>query len=126
MKLTGQAERDFFQSILYVGKSSSPYYIPVNKTISTSVHWIDLSDIFKYPIIINWFDSVDIYIDVEFFRKNIKDEPQYVSSVTDERNGLQPLKIQFNSREEALISAIKKACEIYNDRVSKEEGEKLS
>ena len=126
MKLTGQAERDFLISIMYVGNNSSPYYIPVNKSISTSVHWMNLCDVFKYPIIINWFDSVGIYIGVEFFRKNIKDKPQYVSSTTDEWNGLQPLRIQFNSREEALISAIKNACEIYNERVSKAEGEKLS
>lgn len=99
MELTGKAKEDFLKSN---GKKEA---------------WINIMlPIYQQAIIIEWFDSVGIYIDAEFFRKNIKDEPQFVSSTTDEWNGLQPLRIQFSSRQEATEQAIIKAKQIYNER----------
>ncbi|WP_276679708.1 hypothetical protein [Empedobacter brevis] len=99
MELTGKAKEDFLKSN---GKKEA---------------WINIMlPIYQQAIIIEWFDSVGIYIDAEFFRKNIKDEPQFVSSTTDEWNGLQPLRIQFSSRQEATEQAIIKANQIYNER----------
>ncbi len=99
MILTGKAKDNFLDSN---GKKEA---------------WINIMlPIYQYALIIEWFDSVGIYIDVEFFRKNIKDEPQFVSSTTDEWNGLQPLRVQFNSRQLATKQAIIKANNIYNER----------
>jgi hypothetical protein len=97
MILNGKAYEDFGD------KSRYDYY-----------EFTQLEELFQYTLIIEWFDSVGLYIDVEFFRKNVKDEPQFVSSTTDEWNGLQPLRIQFNSRKEAMKQAIIKARDMYN------------
>ena len=106
MILNGKAKEDFKEWVF-----ENYYFQDLN--ILYPLHLVD-------ALIIEWFDSVGIYIDAEFFRKNIKDEPQFVSFTTDEWNGLQSLRVEFNSRKEATIQAIKKANDIYNVRYSKQ------
>ncbi|MCT4238491.1 hypothetical protein HZP42_19090 [Elizabethkingia anophelis] len=72
-------------------------------------------------LIIYWLDSVGIYIDIEFFRKNIKDEALFVTGTTDELNGFQPLGVEYHSRQEATEAAIKKAVEIFNEKYKENE-----
>lgn len=104
------------------GKAKGKFLRWVKKRIKSKLHEFSKIEIqcdcldssFLNTLIIEWFDSVGIYIDTEFFRKNLKEEPKFISSTTDEWNGLQPLRIQFNSRQEATKQAIIKANEIYN------------
>lgn len=70
--------------------------------------------LFLFPLIIEWLDSVGIYVDVEFFRKDIKDEAKFVSGTTDCKNGFRTLGKEFNSRQQATEQAIIRANEIYN------------
>ena len=108
MELTGKAKEDF-----------KKWFIKTKDLYDSYKNELRLmSDTCLNALIIEWFDSVGIYIDTEFFRKNIKDEPQFVSSTTDSWNGLQPLRIQFNTRQEATEQAIIKANEIYNAKTS--------
>lgn len=103
MILNGKAEVDFIKWASYnYGEDSGDLAM--------------MREVYRNALIIEFFDSVGVYIDVEFFRKNIKDEPQFVSSTTDEWNGLQPLRVQFNSRQQATKQAIIKANNIYNER----------
>lgn len=106
MILTEKAYHDF---LLWYEKREG-------NTLTVMELYLTTETVIQNALIIEWFDSVGIYIDVEFFRKNIKDEPQFVSSTTDEWNGLQPLRVQFNSRQLATKQAIIKANNIYNER----------
>ncbi|MCT4135031.1 hypothetical protein HZP67_09865 [Elizabethkingia anophelis] len=73
-------------------------------------------DIIKNAYYIEWLDSVGIYVDIEFLRKNVKDEALFVSGTTDELNGFQALGVEYKSRQSATEAAIKKAVEIYNEK----------
>lgn len=107
MILNGKAKKNFLE---WLSKTYDLIHY------DTELWFKNEKEITQNALIIEFFDSVGVYIDVEFFRKNIKDEPQFVSSTTDEWNGLQPLRVQFKSRQEATIQAIKKANDIYNER----------
>ncbi|MDV3685289.1 hypothetical protein CMT89_08305 [Elizabethkingia anophelis] len=84
------------------------YNRPDNKTIINSLK-------------IEWLDSVGIYIDIEFFRKNVKEEALFVAGTTDELNVFQPLGVEYHSRQEATEAAIKKAVEIFNEKYKENE-----
>ena len=109
MILTNKAKEDFID-YLWESKFKKEGYKEYEDYIENQ------KESHTYADIIEWFDSSGIYIDAEFFRKNIKDEPQFVSSTTDEWNGLQPLGVQYNSRQEATKQAIIKANILYNDK----------
>lgn len=105
------------------GKAKEKFLEWLSKTYDlihydTELWFKNEKEITQNALIIEFFDSVGIYIDAEFFRKNIKGKPQFVSFTTDEWNGLQPLRVEFNSRKEATIQAIKKANDIYNAKTS--------
>lgn len=67
-------------------------------------------DIFKNALIIEWFDSVGIYIDIVIVFK--KDTPKYVYYYGRYTNQSQ----QYNTRQEATKHAIIKANKIYNEQ----------
>jgi len=67
-------------------------------------------------LIIEWLDSVGIYVDIEFFRKDIKDEAKFVAGTTDSKNGFRTLGKEFNSRQQATERAIERAVEMFNSK----------
>lgn len=69
----------------------------------------ELSEILQYALIIEFFDSVGIYIQVRI-DFNMQSIFEFNSWVLDSFAG------SFNSRQEAAKAAIGKANEIYNNR----------
>ena len=73
-----------------------------------------LTDVFEdlplnlqYALIIEWFDSVGIYVNSDYFELN----KVFYSEVLDSN-----FEIIKPTRQEALTEAIKKANEIYNEK----------
>ena len=72
--------------------------------------WFNLQDeSFKIALIIEWFDSVGIYITSDYFELN----KGFYSEILDSN-----FAIVKPTRQEALTEAIKKANEIYNEKYS--------
>ena len=70
--------------------------------------WFNLQDeSFKITLIIEWFDSVGIYITSDYLELN----KGFYSEILNEN-----FEIIKPTRQEALIEAIKKANEIYNSK----------
>jgi len=90
MILTGKAKEDFG---MWHFENCNPFEY---------INWHLLSDNLKNQIIIEWFDSVDIYI--ELFKLN-----KFIWSINNlyEESG-------FETRQQATEQAIIKANEIYN------------
>lgn len=76
----------------------------------------EIDDLYLYALIIEWFDSVGIYIsiivdlnfedeDLMFFYNNVRYNNNYICVTLD-----------FKTRQEATESAITKANEIYNSK----------
>ena len=61
----------------------------------------------QYALIIEWFDSVGIYVNSDYFELN----KGFYSEVLDSN-----FEIIKPTRQEALTEAIKKANEIYNEK----------
>ena len=100
MILTGKAKEDFLE-----------YYN--NHSIKYLLSWTDFDDlplVVKNALIIEWFDSVGIYINIEnlyyqsWWYYKVKKCPDTYKQV-----------IMQNTRQEATEEAIKKANEIYNN-----------
>ena len=100
MILTGKAKEDFIE-----------YYN--NHSIKYLLSWTDFDDlplVVKNALIIEWFDSVGIYINIEnlyyqsWWYYKVKQCPDTYEQV-----------IMQNTRQEATEEAIKKANEIYNN-----------
>ena len=120
MKLTDEAKIDFLEYYWskYIGKSR--FY---NQKEETEDFFNYLYPIFQNALIIEWFDSVGLFIGVDswrtceekpktFFWQNVKDINQksliietYETSLTTSKN---------KSRKEATNKAIEKANQIYN------------
>ena len=68
----------------------------------------------RYASIIEWFDSVGIYISINYvdFYDEIRNDTGFEAYVTNK--GLSVKFRSVSSRQEALTEAIKKANEIYN------------
>lgn len=112
MKITGNAEVDFYYWLLKEG----------NEIIKNGSIEYDLYYMFKYMIpenmvctkIIEWLDSVGIYIEVGAIC--IDGHAQYDYNI-QENNTLNGMDCHtFSTRHEATQQAINKAIEIYNNR----------
>ena len=68
-----------------------------------------LSNVSQNSLIIEWFDSVGIYITSDYFELN----KGFYSEILNEN-----FEIVKPTRQEALAEAIKKANEIYNEKYS--------
>ena len=82
-----------------------------------------LTDVFEelplnlqYSSIIEWFDSVDIYISINYvdFYDELRNDTGFETYVTNK--GLSVKFRSVSSRQEAIKQAIKKANEIYNNK----------
>ena len=101
MELTGKAKESFID---YLDKTNQ---IKIEKGI-LNLHWQDLPEKFKNALIIEWFDSVGIYITSDYFELN----KGFYSEILNEN-----FAIVKPTRQEALTEAIKKANEIYNSKI---------
>ena len=103
MMITGKSKRTFLKWLK----------IRVNSTlheIDNIEFWFNLQDeSFKITLIIEWFDSVVIYITSDYFELN----NGFYSEILDSN-----FAIVKPTRQEALTEAIKKANEIYNEKNS--------
>lgn len=100
MELTGKAKESFID---YLDKTNQ---IKIEKGI-LNLHWQDLPEKFKNALIIEWFDSVGIYVTSDYFELN----NGFYSEILDSN-----FEIIKPTRQEALTEAIKKANEIYNEK----------
>ena len=100
MELTGKTKESFID---YLDKTNQ---IKIEKGI-LNLHWQDLPEKFKNALIIEWFDSVGIYITSDYFELN----NGFYSEILDSN-----FEIIKPTRQEALTEAIKKANEIYNEK----------
>ena len=100
MELTGKAKESFID---YLDKTNQ---IKIEKGI-LNLHWQDLPEKFKNALIIEWFDSVGIYVTSDYFELN----NGFYSEILDSN-----FEIIKPTRQEALTEAFKKANEIYNEK----------
>ena len=70
----------------------------------------------RYALIIEWFDSVGIYISINYvdFYDELRNNTGFETYVTNK--GLSVKFRSVSSRQEATLQAIKKANEIYNSK----------
>ena len=96
--LTGKAKEDFI------------------KHCKQDANWLQTyEDIFLNALIIEWFDSVGIYINLGCISLNGKPQYDYCIQEDNTLNGMNGHV--FNSRHEATIQAIKESNRIYNERL---------
>ena len=75
-----------------------------------------LSNVSQNSLIIEWFDSVGIYISINYvdFYDELRNNTGFETYVTNK--GLSVKFRSVSSRQEATLQAIKKANEIYNNK----------
>ena len=96
MILTGKAKEDF---ILWLNNQPvAPYEVMLD----------DIPKCYLNSLIIEWFDSVGIYITSDYFELN---KGFYSEILNSNFASIKP------TRQEALTEAIKKANEIYNEKI---------
>ena len=100
MILTGKAKEDFEKWL-----NKEMYYLGRHNFEDRDNNIEDLSDNFQNVLIIEWFDSVGIYITSDYFELN----NGFYSEILDSN-----FAIVKPTRQEALTEAIKKANEYYN------------
>lgn len=112
MKLTGKAKEDFLK---WVKKRCN---IKIHELIKIEM-WFDIQDdAFKNALIIEWFDSVGIYI---IIKKTVDIYWLYDIQYQNSNINISVFEPMQESRREAIKQAIIKANEIYNDRTSKQQ-----
>lgn len=74
-------------------------------------------DKFLTPLIIDFFDSVGVYIEIGGYKPHLVKKPvEYWYNIHQENVNPEPNNKSFKNRNEATEAAIKKADEIYNLR----------
>ena len=108
MILTGKAKEDFLEWL-----NKEMYYLGRNNFEDRDNNIEDLSDNFQNALIIEWFDSVGIFVSINYvdFYNEIRNDKGFEAYVT---KGISVKFRSVSSRQEATIQAIKKANEIYN------------
>ena len=108
MILTGKAKEDFYK---YINIEDYKLFDYVRKKYA--------NEIVLNALIIEWFDSVGIYISINYvdFYDELRNNTGFETYVTNKG-----LSVKFRSvsiRHEAIKQAIKKANEIYNEKYVK-------
>ena len=101
MVLNGKAKEEFFNWLDNQGVNG----IDISNWEFEKFHL--LSNVSQNSLIIEWFDSVGIYITSDYFELN----KGFYSEILNEN-----FEIVKPTRQEALAEAIKKANEIYNNK----------
>ena len=113
MILTGKAKEEFFNWLDNQGVNG----IDISNWEFEKFHL--LSNVSQNSLIIEWFDSVGIYISINYvdFYDEFRNNTGFETYVTNKG-----LSVKFRSvsiRQEAIKQAIKKANEIYNEKYVK-------
>ena len=106
MILTGKAKEDFYK---YINIEDYKLFDYVRKKYA--------NEIVLNALIIEWFDSVGIYISINYvdFYDELRNNTGFETYVTNK--GLSIKFRSVSSRQEAIKQAIKKANEIYNEKI---------
>lgn len=122
MILTGKAKEDFIkwcktQNSLKIGLQMPNTIGGVVLDLSSNIEL--MPENFKNTLIIEWFDSVGIYIELKRFCHGLKF--RFWNYVISNPNGAHlnnflEVEIENDSRQEVTLQAIKKANEIYNEK----------
>ena len=109
MILTGKCKEAFID---YLDKTNQ---ITIEKGI-LKLHWQDFPEKYIHALIIEWFDSVGIYISINYidFYDELRNNTGFETYVTNK--GLSVKFRSVSSRQEAIKQAIEKANEIYNSK----------
>ena len=108
MILTGKAKEDFENYILNENlRHNSEVLISVYNQETLFIDYKDVKKPLLNALIIEWFDSVGIYITSDYFELN----KGFYSEILESN-----FEIIKPTRQEALTEAIKKANEIYNNK----------
>ena len=112
MILTGKAKEDFEKWL-----NKEMYYLGRHNFEDRDNNIEDLSDNFQNALIIEWLDSVGIYISINYvnFYDELRNSTGFETYVTNK--GLSIKFRSVSSRQEAIKQAIKKANEIYNEKI---------
>lgn len=119
MILTGKAKKDFENGIIEILKQKYSEQIFNN---DAALDWIyNVNDLILFAHIIEWFDSVGIYIFINRWVAPLREIEWYFiitnkSGVHLNSHVSKESRIELDSRNEATKQAIKKANEIYNER----------
>ena len=108
MILTGKAKEDFENYVLNkeLGHDSE-VLISVYNQETLFINYNNVKETLLNALIIEWFDSVGIIITSDYFELN----KGFYSEILNEN-----FEIIKPTRQEALVEAIKKANEIYNNK----------
>ena len=108
MILTGKAKEDFENYVLNENlRHDSEVLISVYNQETLFIDYKDVKKPLLNALIIEWFDSVGIYITSDYLELN----KGFYSEILNEN-----FEIVKPTRQEALTEAIKKANEIYNNK----------
>ena len=113
MILTGKAKEDFENYVLNkeLGHDSE-VLISVYNQESLFINYNNVKETLLNALIIEWFDSVGIYIEISFY-----DDCYWTYNIYSNKPVLEKEIANIcNNRQEALAEAIKKANEIYNNK----------
>ena len=109
MLLTNKAKEDFENYVLNKNLGhDSEVLISVYNQETLFIDYKDVKKTLLNALIIEWFDSVGIYITSDYFELN----KGFYSEILNEN-----FEIVKPTRQEALTEAIKKANEIYNSKI---------
>ena len=111
--LTGKAKEDFENYVLNkeLGHDSE-VLISVYNQESLFINYNNVKETLLNALIIEWFDSVGIYIEISFY-----DDCYWTYNIYSNKPVLEKEIANIcNNRQEALTEAIKKANEIYNNK----------
>lgn len=113
--LTGKAKEAFLKYVYYIEDTTQ-----VNESIEVEILeeascWLSNQDErFRYILIIEWLDSVDVFVEVGLYPN--EDGDIYFSGVIFGRLGGWDDREYYDTRQQATEKAIEKAIEIYNER----------
>lgn len=113
MKLTDKAKQEFWkwylsEDVLRFNKMFPVYNMAGEKIIK--VNFLALSETCQNAIIIDWFDSVGIYISVDKYKEGFDSDIRIQSQV-----GIEFCAEEVTTRLEATNKAIIKANQIFNE-----------
>ena len=122
MILTGKAKEDFENYVLNKNLGhDSEVLISVYNQETLFINYNNVKETLLNALIIEWFDSVGIYISVKRLCTSLKFRCWYFVITNEDgdylnKHGADESRINNDSRIEITIKAIKKANEIYNSK----------
>jgi len=111
MILNGKAKEDFLE--YYWENRIKPLSMSICKKQDLGEFFETIMDIMQNALIIEWLDSVKIFINIKSKFGQKKQCERFSFNVRNYNSGF-----MFNSRQEATEKAIEKAVEIYNNQKS--------